>query len=195
MAKITLDLIKKLREQSGVGISDCKEALEESKGDLEKAYENLRKKGMAKLLKRSDKTASYGYIGTYSHGGQIVALAVLKCETDFVARGGDFQELAKEIAMQVAAQDPEYINIENIPEDIIEKEKSIYVEEIKKQGKPNNIAEKIALGKLQKFYEEVVLMEQVWIKDDSKKIKDVFNEYAAKIGEKIQISNIYRITL
>lgn len=192
---IDTKLIKELREKSGVGLVDCKNALEETKGDIEKAYDVLRKKGIAKLAKRSDKVSAYGHIGTYLHNGQLLGVAVVLSETDFVARGKDLQEFAKELAMQIASQNPTYITIEDVPSDVLEKEKKIYVEEVEKTGKPRNIAEKIAEGKLTKFYEEVVLMEQVWIKDNSKKIKDLYNEYLAKLGERIVISQIYRITI
>ena len=192
---IDMNLVKQLREKSSVGFADCKAALEESKGDLEKAYEILRKKGIAKLSKRSDKTSEHGWIGTYLHNGQLLGLAIVMSETDFVSQGKDFQEFAKELAMQVASQNPTYIKIEDVPADVLAKEKAIYVEEVKKTGKPQNIAEKIAEGKLSKFYEEVVLMEQPWIKDNSKKIKDLYNEMLAKLGEKIVISRIERITV
>jgi len=192
---IDMNLVKQLRERSSVGFADCKSALEESKGDIEKAYEILRKKGIAKLSKRSDKTSEHGWIGTYLHNGQLLGLAIVMSETDFVSQGKDFQEFAKELAMQVASQNPTYIKIEDVPADVLAKEKAIYVEEVKKTGKPQNIAEKIAEGKLSKFYEEVVLMEQPWIKDNSKKIKDLYNEMLAKLGEKIVISRIERITV
>ena len=192
---IDMNLVKQLRERSSVGFADCKSALEESKGDIEKAYEILRKKGIAKLSKRSDKTSEHGWIGTYLHNGQLLGLAIVMSETDFVSQGKDFQEFAKELAMQVASQNPTYIKIEDVPADVLAKEKAIYVEEVKKTGKPLNIAEKIAEGKLSKFYEEVVLMEQPWIKDNSKKIKDLYNEMLAKLGEKIVISRIERITV
>ncbi len=192
---IDMNLVKQLRERSSVGFADCKAALEEANGDLEKAYEVLRKKGIAKLSKRSDKTSEHGWIGTYLHNGQLLGLAIVMSETDFVSQGKDFQEFAKELAMQVASQNPTYIKIEDVPADVLAKEKAIYVEEVKKTGKPQNIAEKIAEGKLSKFYEEVVLMEQPWIKDNSKKIKDLYNEMLAKLGEKIVISRIERITV
>jgi len=192
---IDMNLVKQLRERSSVGFADCKSALEEAKGDLEKAYEILRKKGIAKLSKRSDKTSEHGWIGTYLHNGQLLGLAIVMSETDFVSQGKDFQEFARELAMQVASQNPTYIKIEDVPADVLAKEKAIYVEEVKKTGKPQNIAEKIAEGKLSKFYEEVVLMEQPWIKDNSKKIKDLYNEMLAKLGEKIVISRIERITV
>lgn len=192
---IDMNLVKQLRERSSVGFADCKSALEEAKGDIEKAYEILRKKGIAKLSKRSDKTSEHGWIGTYLHNGQLLGLAIVMSETDFVSQGKDFQEFAKELAMQVASQNPTYIKIEDVPADVLAKEKAIYVEEVKKTGKPLNIAEKIAEGKLSKFYEEVVLMEQPWIKDNSKKIKDLYNEMLAKLGEKIVISRIERITV
>ena len=192
---IDMNLVKQLRERSSVGFADCKSALEEAKGDIEKAYEILRKKGIAKLSKRSDKTSEHGWIGTYLHNGQLLGLAIVMSETDFVSQGKDFQEFARELAMQVASQNPTYIKIEDVPADVLAKEKAIYVEEVKKTGKPQNIAEKIAEGKLSKFYEEVVLMEQPWIKDNSKKIKDLYNEMLAKLGEKIVISRIERITV
>lgn len=192
---IDMNLVKQLRERSSVGFADCKAALEEANGDLDKAYEVLRKKGIAKLSKRSDKTSEHGWIGTYLHNGQLLGLAIVMSETDFVSQGKDFQEFAKELAMQVASQNPTYIKIEDVPADVLAKEKAIYVEEVKKTGKPQNIAEKIAEGKLSKFYEEVVLMEQPWIKDNSKKIKDLYNEMLAKLGEKIVISRIERITV
>jgi elongation factor Ts len=192
---IDMNLVKQLRERSSVGFADCKAALEEANGDLDKAYEVLRKKGIAKLSKRSDKTSEHGWIGTYLHNGQLLGLAIVMSETDFVSQGKDFQEFAKELAMQVASQSPTYIKIEDVPADVLAKEKAIYVEEVKKTGKPQNIAEKIAEGKLSKFYEEVVLMEQPWIKDNSKKIKDLYNEMLAKLGEKIVISRIERITV
>lgn len=192
---IDMNLVKQLRERSSVGFADCKSALEEAKGDIEKAYEILRKKGIAKLSKRSDKTSEHGWIGTYLHNGQLLGLAIVMSETDFVSQGKDFQEFAKELAMQVASQNPTYIKIEDVPADVLAKEKAIYVEEVKKTGKPQNIAEKIAEGKLSKFYEEVVLMEQPWIKDNSKKIKDLYNVMLAKLGEKIVISRIERITV
>ncbi|MEI6886818.1 MAG: elongation factor Ts [bacterium] len=192
-----MDTIKSLREKSGVGFADCKVALEESKGDLEKAYEILRKKGMAKLAKRSDKESNAGYIGTYiHHNGQLVGVAIVTTETDFVAMDKGFQDFAKEVAMQVASQNPEYINISDVPAERIAKEKEIYMAEVEKTGKPKAIAEKIALGKLAKFYEEVVLMEQPWVKDPTKKkVKDLYNEILAKLGEKILIRNIYRMTI
>ncbi|MEI6462639.1 MAG: elongation factor Ts [bacterium] len=196
MVKISMDVIKQLREKSGVGFADCKVALEEANGDLEKAYEILRKKGMAKLAKRSDKETNAGYVGTYvHHNGQLVGIAVVTTETDFVSRDESFQTFAKEMAMQVASQNPEYINIEDVPAERVAKEKEIYMAEVEKTGKPKAIAEKIASGKLSKFYEEVVLMEQPWVKDPSKKIKDVYNEILAKLGEKILVRNIYRITI
>lgn len=190
-----MDLVKELREKSGCGIIDCKNALTETNGDIEKAFDVLRKRGMAKLAKRADKATGAGYIGTYLHNGAILGVAVINCETDFVARGDGFMELAKSIAMHVCAQAPQYLTIESIPEDVLAREKSIYEEELKTSGKSAEIIAKMAEGKLAKFYEQVVLMEQPFVKDESKKIKDLINDMVAKIGEKIVIKSFARITI
>ena len=190
---ITLEQIKKLREMSGAGLTDAKSALEVAGGDVEKAFDELRKRGVAKLEKRADKAAEAGYIGTYLHNGQVIGVVVLNCETDFVAKLDAFRDLAKELAMQIVSQAPVYINIENVPVEVKEREMALVKEKL--DGKPEEIQQKIIEGNLQKFYEQTVLMEQVWIKDESKKIKDIFNEVAGKIGEKMEIKEIYRTTI
>lgn len=190
-----MDQIKELRERSGCGIADCKAALMETNGDMEKAFDALRKKGMAKLAKRADKVASAGFVGTYLHNGQILGVAVLNCETDFVSSGEVFQSLAKDIAMHVCASAPLYVSIEDVPEEALAREKAIYEEELSKSGKPAEIIAKMAEGKLAKFYEQVVLMEQPFVKDESKKIKDLLNDLIARIGEKIVVKSIARITI
>lgn len=190
---ISMDLIKQLRDRSGAGITDCKAALEATNGDIEKAFDELRKKGVAKLAKRSDKSADAGFIGTYLHSGQILGVAVLNCETDFVAKGEVFQNLAKELAMQVVSQNATYVDIASVPEEL--KQREIDLAKEKLVGKPEEIQNKIIEGNLQKFYEQTVLLEQVWIKNESKKVKDLFNEVAGKTGEKIVIKEIHRITI
>ncbi|HEX9804579.1 MAG TPA: translation elongation factor Ts [Candidatus Dojkabacteria bacterium] len=191
---VTLDQIKELRKRTGVGIHQVKEALQNSDGDMEKAILYLREKGMAKAAKRADKSADYGTIGVYVHGdGNLATMVEISSETDFAARSDQFKELAHSIAMHVAASDPQYVNIEDIPENILENEKKVFKKEL--EGKPENVQEKILEGKLSKFYEEIVLMEQVYVKDDSKKIKDVINDAVASIGEKIEIGRFARIQI
>jgi elongation factor Ts len=194
---ISMEEIKKLREMSSVGFADCKLALEEAGGDMQKAFELLRKKGIAKLEKRADKTTNAGFIGTYVHNGTLLGAVVIHTETDFATESEDFKTFAKDLAMQVAAQNPTYISRNEVPEDVVAKEKSIYAEEIKKQGgnKPEAIIEKISLGKLDNYYSQVCLMDQAFIKDESKKIQDYLNQVVSKIGEKIVVAKIYRITL
>lgn len=190
---ITMDQIKQLRDLSGAGISDCKSALEATNGDMQKAFDELRKKGVAKLAKRSDKSADAGFIGTYLHSGQILGVVVLNCETDFVAKGETFQNLARELAMQVVSQSASYVDIDSVPQEV--KDREIALAKEKLVGKPEEIQNKIIEGNLHKFYEQTVLLEQVWIKDESKKVKDLFNEVAGKTGEKIVIKEICRITI
>lgn len=190
---VTLELIKQLREMSGVGMKDCKEALEATNGDLQKAFDELRKKGVAKLAKRADKVAAAGTIGTYLHNGQILGVVVLNCETDFVSKSETFMSFARELAMQVVSQNATYVSIADVPEDVVQRESDLTKEKL--VGKPEEVQSKIIEGNMAKFYEQFVLMEQVWIKDDSKKIKDIFNETVAKTGEKIVIKEMHRITI
>lgn len=193
---VTLDQIKELRSRTGVGINACKTALTEANGNLDKAAELLRKQGIAKSSKRADKTAAEGVVGVYVHANnKIAAMVELNCETDFSAKSESFLEAAHDLAMQVAAMNPEYKDIESVPAEVVEKEKEIYREELKKEGKPENIVEKILEGKLKKFYKENCLLEQDFIKDDSKTIGDYLNEIIAKIGEKIEIGEIQRIAI
>lgn len=189
---VTIDQIKKLRAQTGAGLSDCKEALEASKGDIEKAYDYLRQKGMAKAQKRAEKEANNGFIGSYIHNGKIGVLVELNCETDFVARNEKFQDLARDIAMHIAASTPLYISTDEVPEEVLEKERKIYKEELLKEGKPEKIIDNIVEGKLNKYYEEVVLLKQLFVKDNSKKIEDLLNEAISSIGEKVLISRFVR---
>lgn len=190
------EILIKLRRQTGAGIMDVKEALEEAGHDQEKALEILRKKGQKIVAKRADRDAGEGFIGSYVHSnGKVATIVALKCETDFVARNEDFQALAKDLAMHITAANPEYISEQDVPEDVISKEKEIYKEEIAKQNKPEDIQEKIIKGKLQKYFEEVCLLNQIFIKDDSKKIQDLLDEATAKIGEKIEVGKFYRLII
>lgn len=190
---INAKVIKELRERTGAGVMECKEALKEANGDIEKAIEILRKKGALKAEKKASRSANEGLIGAYIHaGGKIGVLVEVNCETDFVARTDEFQQLVKDIAMQIAAMSPEYISREDVPPEVIEKEKEIYREEALRSGKPEKVVEKIVEGKLEKFYQEKCLLEQPFIKDESKKVKDLITEVIAKLGENIRVSRFVR---
>ncbi|MEP0823823.1 MAG: translation elongation factor Ts [Ignavibacterium sp.] len=196
MSAVTTEKIRELRELSGAGMMDCKHALEETGGDLQKAMEVLRKKGAATAAKRADKEANQGVVEAYIHaGGRIGAMVELNCETDFVAKTPDFKALAHDIAMQIAAMSPRYISREQVEPSVIEKEIEIYKTQAKNEGKPANVAEKIAQGRLDKFYEEVCLMEQSFIKDSGKTIKDLLDEATAKVGERVSIRRFMRYHL
>jgi len=196
MAAITTQLIKELREKTGAGMMDCKQALEETGGDMEKAVDVLRKKGAAVAAKRADKETNQGVVEAYVHaGGRIGAMVELNCETDFVAKTPDFKSLAHDIAMQIAAMSPRYIAREHIEKSVIEKELEIFKTQAQNNGKPAQIAEKVAQGRLDKFYEEVCLMEQSFIKDSGKTIKDLLDEATAKVGERISIRRFMRYHL
>ncbi len=196
MAGISAESVKQLREKTGAGMMDCKRALEESKGDFEQAIEYLRKKGAATAAKRADKETNQGVVEAYIHaGGRIGAMVELNCETDFVAKTPEFKQLAHDIAMQIAAMSPRYISREQVGKDVVEKELEIYKSQAANEGKPANIAEKIAQGRLEKFYQEIVLMEQSFIKDSGKTIKDLIDEQTAKVGEKVSIRRFLRYHL
>ncbi|WP_456324924.1 translation elongation factor Ts [Desulfonauticus submarinus] len=193
---ITAAMVKELREKTGAGMMDCKKALEASGGDTEKAIAWLREKGLAKAQKRADRATAEGWIGSYIHSnGKIGVMIELKCETDFVAKSDRFQQLAKDLAMQVAAANPICLKPEDLPQDLIEKEKEIYLKQAKEEGKPEHIAEKIVEGRLKKYYKEVCLLEQAFIKDDSKTIADLLNEAVVALGENIQIGRFVRLSL
>jgi elongation factor Ts len=175
---------------------DCKKALQETNGDMEKALDFLRQKGLAKALKRSGREASEGMIHAYIHGGgRIGVLVEVNCETDFAAKSEDFIEFTKNIAMQIAAANPMGVQREDISEEIIQRERSIYMAQAKESGKPENILEKMVDGKMRKFYEEAVLLDQAYVKDQDKSIQDYLNELVAKIGEKIIIRRFARYQL
>ncbi len=188
------DLIKELREQTGAGIMDVKEALEEANGDKEKAIEILRKKGLAKQAKKADRVANEGIVESYIHaGGRIGVLVEVNCETDFVARTDDFKNLVKEIALHIAAANPLYISSEDVPTEVIEKEKEIYKEQ--SAGKPDDVIEKMLEGKISKYLEEVCLLSQPYVKDQDKTIGDLLGEATGKMGENIQVRRFSRFML
>ena len=188
--------MKELREKTGAGMMDCKQALTEAAGDLAKAEEVLRKKGLSAAAKKSGRIASEGAVASYIHmGGKIGVLVEINCETDFVARTEGFQNLVKDVAMQIAAASPLYVRREDVPPELIAKELEIARHQAKEQKKPEAIVEKIAQGKVDKYYKEVVLMEQAFVKDDKKTVQVVVTEAVAKIGENIQIRRFARFVL
>ncbi|MFZ0131615.1 MAG: translation elongation factor Ts [Desulfobacterales bacterium] len=193
MATISADLVKQLREKTGAGIMDCKTALAENAGDMEKAVEHLRKKGLATAAKRAGRAMSEGTIQSYIHmGGKLGVMVEVGCETDFVAKNDDFQEFARNIAMHIAATNPLGIRPEEIPPEVIDKEMEIYKAQAKETGKPDNILEKIAQGKLQKFIKENCLMDQPYVRNPEITVADLLNELIAKIGENITIKRFAR---
>lgn len=194
--EISAAKVKELRTKTGAGMMDCKEALQASKGDFEKAIEYLRKKGLSAATKRSSKAAKEGTITSYIHmQGRIGVLVEVNCETDFVAKTEDFKNLAKDVAMQIAATNPVYVNPEEVPEDIIEKERGIYRDQLKTEGKPEKMWDKIIPGKLKKYYEEVCLTEQKFIKDQNITVGTLVNNLIAKTGENIKIRRFARFQL
>ncbi len=185
--------IKDLRAKTGAGIQDCQKALQASNGDMEKAIAYLREKGIASVAKKASRIAGEGVVGSYIHmGGKIGVLVEINCETDFVAKSDAFNQLVKDVAMQIAASRPEFVRIEDVPAENLEKEKAILIAQAKNEGKPQNIAEKMVEGRIKKYYKEVCLMEQDFVKDPSKTISDLITEATLKIGEKISIRRFVR---
>ena len=194
--EITTKTIQDLREKTGVGMMDCKRALIESGGDMEKAIELLRKQGLAAAARRAGRTAAQGVVDSYIHlGGKIGVLLEVNCETDFVARNIEFQSFVKDIAMQITASNPQYITREDVPDGIVEHEKNILKSQTLAEGKPEKVADKIVEGRLEKFFSEVCLLDQPFIKDTDKSINDLLGEFAAKIGENIVIRRFTRYQL
>ncbi len=193
---ITPAMIKELREKTGVGIMDCKEALVASDGDVDKALDHLRKKGLAQAAKKASRAASEGLVSSYIHGGgKIGVLVEVNCETDFVAKTDVFQEFVKNICMQIAASNPQYVTVEDVSEEVVRKEKDIYREQALNSGKPEKVIDKIVEGKLAKFYEETCLTEQDYIRDQEKKVKDVIADTVAKLGENIVVRRFARFVI
>ncbi|MGQ9455855.1 MAG: translation elongation factor Ts [Armatimonadota bacterium] len=190
---VSVDDVKKLREQTGAGMMDCKKALIEANGNFEKAIEILRERGVAIAQKRESKTASEGIIGCYVHtGGQIGVLVELNCETTFVAKTDEFQQLARDIAMHIAWSNPDYLRREDIPQEVIEKERSVHRQWAINQGKPEQVVERIVDGRMKEFYSRVCLLEQPFVRDEEQTVQDVINAAIAKLGEKIQVARFVR---
>lgn len=193
MTAISAAMVKELRDKTGAGIMDCKAALTENEGNIDAAIDFLRKKGIATAKKRAGRAASEGTIQSYIHmGGKIGVMVEVNCETDFVAKNEDFQAFAKNIAMHIAATNPVGITPEDVPEDIVQKEKDIYRAQALETGKPENILDKIAEGKLQKFFKENCLLQQPYVRDPEMTVEDLLNETIGKIGENITISRFAR---
>ncbi len=196
MADISAKMVKELREKSGAGMMDCKKALVECDGDLEKAVDFLRKKGIATAAKRAGRATSEGTVQSYIHmGGKIGVLVEVNCETDFVAKTDDFNEFARNIAMHIAATSPVGIVPEDVPADVLEREREIYKAQVLEMGKPEKMVDKIAEGKLNKFFKENCLMNQQYVKEPDKTIADYLNEVIAKTGEKITIKRFARFQI
>jgi elongation factor Ts len=196
MTEITAAMVKDLREATGAGILDCKKALSSAEGDFDKAVEILREKGLSAAAKKADRDANEGLIGTYIHpGSKMAGMVEVNCETDFVARTEHFQELARDLAMHVVAARPQYVNREQVPADVIEKEKEIYKAQMADSGKPDHIVDRIVEGKLDKWYSEICLLEQPFIKDSDKTIQDLVTSSIAALGENIQIRRFSRMEI
>ena len=196
MTQITAQSVRMLREKTGLGMMDCKKALQETGGDSEKAIEYLRKQGLSAVEKRAGRDASEGLIQAYIHqGSRLGVLLEVNCETDFVARTDDFQAFAKDVAMHIAASQPLAVDREGISADAVERERAIFLEQAKNEGKPEHIAEKIVEGRMEKFYQENCLMEQVFVKNPDQTVGELVTEITAKIGEKITVRRFERFVL
>jgi elongation factor Ts len=197
MAEIDAQLVKELRDRSGAGMMDCKRALEEADGDLDKAFELLRRKGQASVAKRAGRSADQGVIESYIHFNKTVGTLVeINCETDFVANTDEFRQLARDIALHVASPlAPTYVSRDDVPEDLLESERQIYEVQAKELGKPDAVLPKIVEGKMQGFFEQTVLLEQPFVKDDSKTIRQLLDEVGAKVNEKVAVRRFVRFRL
>jgi elongation factor Ts len=195
MTTISADAVKDLREKTGAGMMECKKALVESSGDFEKAIDLLRQRGLATAAKKAGRTASEGMIGSYIHMDKIGVMIEVNCETDFVARTDDFREMVKDIAMHIAAASPGYLSREDVPQDVIEREKEIYRAQV--TNKPPQVVDKIVEGKLDKFFSDTCLLDQIFVKDpdQKKKIKDLITEKVSKVGENIVVRRFMRYQL
>ena len=194
--EVNATAVKELRERTGAGIMDCKKALAETGGSLDQAVDYLRQKGLAAAVKRADRVAADGAVGAYVHpGGKIGVLVEINCETDFVARTTEFQALLKDMAMQIAAANPRFVRREDVSAQESEKEKTIYRQQALESGKPEKVVEKIVEGKMERFYSEVCLLEQPFIKEPERKVSDIVNDTAARLRENIQIRRFARYNL
>ena len=194
MADVTAQMIKDLRERTGAGMADCKKALTECAADIEKAIEYLRKKGIASAAKKATRIASEGTIAQYLHGSRIGVMVEVNCETDFVARNPDFVGFAREVAMQVAAMNPQYVEAKDVPPAVLEKERAIRLEQAKTSGKPEAVWPKIIEGQIAKWYKEVCLLDQIWVKDPEgkKDIRSLVTDLVAKTGENVRVRRFVR---
>jgi elongation factor Ts len=191
--EVSASMVKELREKTGAGMMDCKKALAETAGDFQKALDYLRQKGLATAAKRAGRVASEGRVGSYIHaGGKIGVMVEVNCETDFVAKTDDFQAFAKDVAMHIAASNPSYVRREEVTAEVLEREKEIYRAQARDAKKPEKVMEKIVEGKLEKFYSEVCLLEQAFVKDPDITIQDLLNGLIGKLGEKIEIRRFTR---
>jgi elongation factor Ts len=196
VAEVTAGMVKELRERTGAGMADCKKALVETEGDMEKAGEFLRKKGLAAAAKKAGRVATEGVVASYIHSNNRVGVLLeVNCETDFVARGEVFQTFAREVALQIAAMNPQYLSVEEIPADAVAKERGIRLDQAKQSGKPEQVLGKIVDGQIAKWQKEICLYEQTWVKDDKKTIRDLLNELIGKIGENCKIRRFTRYEL
>ena len=196
MSEITAAMVKQLREKTGSGMMDCKKALAENDGDMDKAIDFLRKKGLATAAKRAGRATTEGVVQPYVHtGGKLGVMVEINCETDFVAKSDDFQEFAKNVAMHIAATNPIGITPEDVPAETLAREKAIYVDQAKQTGKPDNVIEKIVEGKMNKFLKENCLMQQAYVRDPDITIADLLNELIAKIGENISVKRFVRFQI
>src|SRR5687767_7488888 len=194
--QITAQMVKELRERTGAPMMDCKAALSESQGDMEKAIDFLRKKGMAAAAKKAGRVTAEGAVGSYIHaGGKIGVLVEVNCETDFVARTDDFQELVRDIALHIAAADPRFVRREEVTEDVLARERAVQREKTLAEGKPEKVVDKIVEGRMEKFFAEHVLLEQPFVKDPDKTVQDLVNAKVAKIGENVQVRRFSRFKL
>jgi elongation factor Ts len=196
MAEITAQMVKELRERTGAGMMDCKNALNDCKGDMEGAVDALRKKGLAAAAKKAGRVTAEGAVGSYIHGGgKIGVLVEVNCETDFVARTDQFQELVRDIAMHIAAADPRCVRREEVTPDLLEREQAIFREQALASGKPAQVVEKIVAGKMEKYYSDLVLLEQPFVKNPDQTVSQMIAEKVAKIGENIQVRRFARYKL
>ena len=194
--EISATMVKELREKTGAGIMDCKEALSASEGSMDNAVDYLRKKGMQAAEKRSARATREGLVHAYIHGGgRLGVLVEVNCETDFVARTDDFQDFCKDLGMQIAASNPQYVSIDQVPEDAVAKERGILEEQARQAGRPENVISRIVDGRLQKYYEDVCLLEQPFVKDTDKTVNEVLKDHIAKLGENISIARFTRFVL
>lgn len=193
---VSASMVKELREKSGAGMMDCKKALGEAGGDMQKAFDYLRQKGLAAAARKADRLATEGAVGAYVHaGGKIGVLVEVNCETDFVARTAEFQTLLKDVAMQIAAANPHCVRREEVSAAELDKEKQIYRQQALESGKPEKVVDRIVEGKIDKFYSEICLLEQAFIKDPDKTVADVVNDAMARLGENIQVRRFARYSL